>query len=116
GPLPLITPRPPQWQERVARWTHRGLYLFLLLMPVLGWLIFSAKGAAVPLPLSGFELPPLPLPALLTGKEVAHSFKEVHETVANVGYALIGLHAVAALFHHYVLHDDTLTRMLPQRR
>jgi cytochrome b561 len=29
-----------------------------------------------------------------------------------VGYWLIGLHAAAALFHHYVLRDDTLRRML----
>jgi cytochrome b561 len=32
-----------------------------------------------------------------------------------VGYFLIGLHAAAALFHHYVLRDDTLTRILPRR-
>jgi cytochrome b561 len=32
-----------------------------------------------------------------------------------VGYFLIGLHALAALFHHYVSRDNTLTRMLPGR-
>jgi len=32
-----------------------------------------------------------------------------------VGYWLIGLHAAAALFHHYVVRDDTLRRMLPLR-
>jgi cytochrome b561 len=30
-----------------------------------------------------------------------------------VGYALIGAHAAAALFHHYVVRDNTLRRMLP---
>ena len=33
----------------------------------------------------------------------------------NVGYFLIGLHAAAALFHHYVTHDNTLSRMLPAK-
>ena len=33
--------------------------------------------------------------------------------IAGFGYWLIGLHAVAALFHHYVLRDQTLRRMLP---
>jgi cytochrome b561 len=33
-----------------------------------------------------------------------------------VGYYLIGLHALAALFHHYVVRDNTLARMLPRRR
>jgi cytochrome b561 len=36
-----------------------------------------------------------------------------HETLAPLGYWLIGLHAVAALFHHYFLKDDTLRRMMP---
>ena len=35
----------------------------------------------------------------------------MHEAVANLGYALIGLHAVAALYHHYMRHDNTLLRM-----
>jgi cytochrome b561 len=32
-----------------------------------------------------------------------------------VGYWLIGLHAAAALFHHYIVRDNTLRRMLPLR-
>jgi cytochrome b561 len=32
-----------------------------------------------------------------------------------VGYFLLGLHAAAALFHHYVLKDNTLVRMLPRK-
>lgn len=31
----------------------------------------------------------------------------------SIGYFLIGLHAAAALFHHYLLRDNTLRRMLP---
>jgi cytochrome b561 len=39
--------------------------------------------------------------------------QEVHETLGTIGYFLIGLHAAAALVHHYVYKDDTLRRMLP---
>jgi len=46
-------------------------------------------------------------------KALADLFKEIHETGATVGYFLIGLHAAAALFHHYVVRDNTLRRMLP---
>jgi len=35
--------------------------------------------------------------------------------VGTTGYFLIGLHAVAALYHHYIKRDNTLTRMLPER-
>lgn len=36
-----------------------------------------------------------------------------HELAANVLLALVALHAVVGLFHHYVLHDNVLQRMLP---
>ncbi|MDI9769567.1 cytochrome b561, partial [Pantoea dispersa] len=29
---------------------------------------------------------------------------------------LIGLHAAAALVHHYLIKDNTLLRMMPSRR
>ena len=36
-----------------------------------------------------------------------------HKTLASFGYWLIGLHAAAALFHHYIVKDNALVRMLP---
>lgn len=51
---------------------------------------------------------------MLTGanEALAHPLKDLHEALATGGYALIGLHAAAALLHHYVIHDNTLVRML----
>ncbi len=37
---------------------------------------------------------------------------EPHELLANILIAMAGLHALAALFHHYVMKDGTLRRML----
>jgi cytochrome b561 len=37
----------------------------------------------------------------------------VHETVFLVLVTVAALHALAALFHHFVRKDDTLRRMLP---
>ena len=49
------------------------------------------------------------LPALLAeNKELAEQLKEVHETIGTIGYFLIGAHALAALFHHYITRDNTL--------
>lgn len=89
---------------------HGLLYAFLILMPLLGWLTLSAGGK--PIPFFGLELPALVGP----DKALASTVKEIHETIGTVGYYLIGLHAAAALYHHYFVHDDTLRRMLPQRR
>lgn len=106
---PPIAPRPPKWQRSLAKPMHWVLYGFLLVMPLLGWLTVSANGR--PLPFFGWELPALIGP----NKALGRNIKEVHETIGVLGYYLIGLHALAALFHHYFMRDDTLQRMLPWR-
>ena len=63
------------------------------------------------IPLFGVHLPPLVAP----DENLAGQLEELHETIGTLGYWLIGLHATAALFHHYVLRDKTLRRMLPVR-
>ncbi|MCU9945891.1 cytochrome b [Pseudomonas sp. PDM13] len=106
---PPIIPNPPAWQNALAKLMHLALYGLMLGLPLAGWLILSAAGK--PIPFFGLELPPL----LEKNPDLAGQIKEVHETVGVIGYWLIGLHAVAALFHHFVSRDDTLKRMLPGR-
>lgn len=103
---PPITSEPPVWQERLAHAMHLALYAFLVVMPLLGWLTLSAKGK--PIPFFGLELPAL----LAPDKGLAKNLEDIHEFIGNLGYWLIGLHSAAALFHHYVLRDDTLRRMV----
>lgn len=109
GKAPAIVPPMPRWQERLAGLMHLALYALLLAMPILGWLALSAKGR--PIPFFGLELPAL----LGADKALGHQLEEIHETIGTLGYYLIGLHAAAALFHHYWTHDNTLRRMLPGR-
>ena len=106
---PPIAPALPKWQALPAKLVHLALYLLMIAMPLAGWLILSAAGK--PIPFFGLQLPAL----IGENKELASSIKELHEVVGTVGYLLIGLHAAAALFHHYIARDNTLTRMLPDR-
>lgn len=109
GGTPSIAPDFPRWQHRLAQIMHVALYVFMFGLPLLGWLAVSAKGD----PVSFFGMP---LPMLVDANRSTYRWlKEIHETLGTAGYYLIGLHAAAALFHHYVMHDNTLTRMLPQR-
>ncbi|MBL0121765.1 MAG: cytochrome b [Betaproteobacteria bacterium] len=110
GTRPIIEPPGSVWQERIALLGHLALYGLMIALPLLGWLILSAKGK--PVPFFGFELPAL----MGQSKPYASLFKEAHEVIATAGYFLIGLHAAAALHHHYIKHDNTLTMMLPWRR
>jgi cytochrome b561 len=43
-----------------------------------------------------------------------HLVAGAHEWVANAILILAGVHGAAALFHHYVLRDSILRRMLPR--
>lgn len=110
APPPRIVPPVHAWQHRLAVTVHLALYAFMVVMPLLGWLLLSAEGK--PVPFFGVELPAL----VGADAALADSLDTLHETIGTVGYYLIGLHAAAALFHHYFLHDNTLLRMLPQRR
>lgn len=111
-PTPPITPTPPLWQERTARAMHLALYAFMLLMPLLAWTSYSLRGK--PVWFYGFDLPGFLAPDDILRKQLKPMVW--HERIAELGYWLIGLHAAAALFHHYVVRDDTLRRMLGSGR
>lgn len=109
GPAPEVNPPLPRWQARAAHWMHVALYGLMILAPLAGWLALGAEGRAIPF--FGHELP------ALTGRSdfIADAAEEVHEFIGSAGYVLVGAHALAALFHHYLLGDNTLARMLPPR-
>jgi cytochrome b561 len=102
---PAIQPAPSAGQAKLAKLMHLLLYALMVGMPLVGWLLLSAAGK--PIPFFGLELPALMGP----NKALAHQLKDVHEFVGNLGYFLIGGHAAAALFHHYIQRDNTLRLM-----
>lgn len=109
----VFRPAPPAveggWRNVLSKVTHLALYVLMIGMPLVGWMILSAEGEAVSF--FGLELPSL------IGRDhaLAEQLEEVHEVGGTIGYGLIGLHAAAALFHHYVLRDGLMARMLPGR-
>ena len=110
GDKPPIAPEPPLWQSRLSAAVHVALYGLMIAMPLLGWLLLSASGE--PIHYFGWQLPGL----VAENQVLAERVKDLHETIGSIGYFLIGAHALAALYHHYVLHDNTLLRMLPGKR
>jgi cytochrome b561 len=104
-PAPVPMPRA---QRAVAAAGHGLLYLLILAQPLTGWLMSSTAG--YPTGFFGlFEFP------MLVGKNHdAHEFsEELHEVLFSVLATVALLHALAALYHHFLLRDETLRRMLP---
>lgn len=110
----LLTPPPPlvdglaSWQSVTARITHGLLYVFLFLVPGLGWAGTSAYGAKI-MVFGLFELPPI----LAKDQALAATLLGLHEIAALTLCATLALHIAAAFHHHVVRKDDTLRRMLP---
>jgi cytochrome b561 len=102
----LIDSGVPAYQAQLRRIVHWSLYALMIGLPLVGWMTLNAKGT--PVAFLGYELPML----LSENRTLARSLKDVHEILARSGYFVVGLHAAAALYHHYVKRDDTLRRML----
>ena len=98
----------PAWQQAVADYTHRALYVLMVAIPLTGWLMSSAKGFQTVY----FGI--LPLPDLVDkNKELGHTLALVHEALNFTLVALVLAHAAAAVKHHFVNRDEVLARMLP---
>jgi cytochrome b561 len=112
----LVNPKPElpadtkAWQLLAERMVHFLLYMFALLMPLVGWIGSVAGGKPPRLGSIEFNLPIAP------NKALAGAAFEMHETIAFILIALIVVHVGAALYHHVVKKDNILIRMLPNRR
>ena len=106
---PPITPAPAAWEMAAAHLMHAALYAMLIALPLLAWFGINAHGHAVQV--WGVSLP------MITSEnpELGKTIIGTHKLIAKTGYFLIGLHALAALKHHYLSRDNTLRRMLPGR-
>ena len=106
-PLPASMSRPLQLAAHTG---HALLYLLMLLIPLSGWLMSSAKG----FPVVYFGV--LPLPDLVDkNKELGELLVAIHQALNYLLAAVVVGHAGAAVKHHVLDKDDVLTRMLPLR-
>ena len=103
APIPM-----PAWQRRAAAGSHALLYLLLFVIPITGWLYSSATGVQV------VYLGLVPLPDLVhKSRALGDVLRLVHVDLNALLFAVVCVHAAAAVRHHVVDRDTVLTRMLP---
>jgi cytochrome b561 len=95
-------------QKLAARGMEAAIYLLLVVQPALGLLHTNARNQRVDLFFLG-ELPAVIAPDKALGR-LTH---DLHGLVADALLAAIGLHAAAALYHHFIRRDAVLAAMLP---
>ncbi len=107
---PPIDPPLSTLNAAAATLGHLALYALMIVLPLLGWLAYSAEGRVMA-PLG------VPLPMLMApNHDWVKPLEGAHEFAGKIGYLLIGLHAAAALWHHYVVRDNALGLMWPPAR
>ena len=108
-----VTHRPPALPDTLsplmrlaAHAGHAGLYVLMVAIPLTGWLMSSAKGFQT----VWFGV--LPIPDLLgRDRELGDLLQQVHKLLNLLLMLTLAGHVAAALWHHFVLKDDTLHRM-----
>ena len=83
------------------------LYGLIFIVLISGYLITTAEGVAA----SMFEFIKIPALIELSAAKVDLA-GEIHEILAWAIILLAGVHAAAALLHHFLMGDRTLVRML----
>lgn len=110
----LLNPRPElpaamRWHDKLAAHLgHLALYGLMLAMPLSGWLMSSASGFPVSV-FGWFTLPDL----VGSDKELKDIFNAIHYYLALALIGMASVHALAALYHHFIKRDNVLRRMLP---
>lgn len=94
--------------EAAAKLSPVALYALLLVVPFFGVLVQLKRGH--PLPFLGYWEFASPWPA---DRSMARTLVAIHEYLADALLILAGIHAGAALLHHWLWRDRTLLRMLP---
>lgn len=108
----LRHPAPPldlPWIERVgASVVYAAMYVVLLIQPMVGWMMSAAFGFQV------VYLGILPLPRIVAeDRALAERLQQIHFNLAMVLVGLFAAHLGGVLYHHLIVQDGVLRRMLP---
>ena len=108
--VPALPVDLPAMQKIGARAVEGLIYVLLLAQPLVGLLYTNTYGLRV----NYFLL--LEIPAVMArDRPLGMLLGEIHSFLGYTLLTLIGLHAAAALFHHFIRRDDVLNAMLPPR-
>ncbi len=107
--------RPEQPISKVEAWSSKAMHglLYLLLLAIPATAIVGSQLEGHPMVLYGVGQVGQYLTA---SRRLGHQILEYHQLLGNLIVWLAGLHAAAALYHHYLRRDGVLRAMLPGGR
>lgn len=107
NPIPKSMDNHKTWEKLLAKIAQYLMYLILFLMLPTGYFITTAKGQGLDV-FNWFTIPSV----ISSVDDLEDIAGQVHEILAFLLMFIIGVHALAALKHHFIDKDSTLKRML----
>lgn len=95
--------------KRMSSPVHTALYALLLVTPLVGAVTFVYHGRIFDFGLFHLDL------GIQKNRAVFRPTEDIHGYLAYALFTLAGLHAAAALWHHFYLRDGLLRRMWPMK-
>lgn len=109
-----LTHQPPEpepmvnWQLKLSKVTHWAFYGLLVLQPVFGIL----QASYIDYPVKAFGI--IDYSSLAIDNKGSYEiFHELHEFTAALLIVLVTLHVLAAIYHHFMVKDNVMRRMIP---
>ena len=103
-------------EKLASHWVHLAFYGLLLALPLTGWGMVSAQRIGAMKLLGGVRWPDFPLISGLPGAvqdTLADTLDKTHTVLVWVMLAMLALHVLGALKHHFISKDPTVSRMAP---
>jgi len=109
-PPPDLPPDVGEFSRRTSYPVHLLMYLLLFVIPVFGIITFIWHGRVFDFGLIRID------PHVRSNRAIFHPTEDIHGYLAYALFGLIGLHALAALWHHFVRRNRLLLRILRRHR
>jgi cytochrome b561 len=107
-PPPALPPEVGGLARRLSGPVHRLLYALIFVIPIIGMVTFIWHGRA--LDFGAFQVNF----SVRSNRAIFHPTEDLHGYLAYALFALAGMHALAALWHHFIRGDGVLKRMWPK--
>ncbi len=107
---PELPPHVGEFSRRLSYPAHLLLYVLIFVIPIIGVVTFIWHGRAFDFGLFRLDF------GIRANRAIFHPTEDLHGYLAYTLFALAGIHALAALWHHFIRRDGVLLRMWLARR
>jgi cytochrome b561 len=96
------------WERMAARTGHVSLYVLMFIVSLTGWMVATTFRVPITKDLVGVDVPPI---VTTVDRSVRQWIEGSHMVLAYLLAAIVFIHVIGALRHHFLKRNDVLRRM-----